>query len=126
MKFNLDEAKFEAIRNGEKVSLGGNLSVEMSGEELVQYGNVIINVMEFAKNFVKEEKEFRSKVNERRDLEEIIIKLKKENEKLKIRLNHIENERTGLEEIINKFEKENKKIKLELDRIKFGSSPVNE
>ena len=101
MKFNLDEVKFEAIRNGEKINFGGSLSVEMSGEELVQYGNVILNIMEHAKNFVKEEKEFRSKVNEKRDLEKTIIKLKKENDNLK----------------------------LKLDRIKygssFGSSPVN-
>lgn len=88
MKFNLDEVKFEAVRNGEKINFGGSLSVEMSGEELVQYGNVIFNIMEHAKNFVKEEKEFRSKVNERRDLEEIIIKLKKENDKLKLKLDH--------------------------------------
>lgn len=122
MKINLTEAKVEAInRNGEKINFGGNLSVEMSNEELVQ-----LNIMEFAKNFIKEEKEFRSKVNERRDLEKMNIELKKENEKLKIRLNHIENERMGLEKIISALEKENKKIKLKLDRIKYGSSPVNE
>ena len=98
MKINLDEVKFEAVRNGEKINFGGSMSVEMSGEELVQYGNIILNIIEHAKNFVKEEKEFRSKVNERRDLEEIIIKLKKENDKLK----------------------------LKLDRIKYGSNSVNE
>lgn len=95
MKINLNEIKFEAInRRGEKINFSGSLSVKMSGEELVQYGNVILNIMESAKNFVKEEKEFRSKVNERRnrDLEKMNIELKKENEKLKIRLDHINND----------------------------------
>ena len=89
MKINLDEVKLEAVRNGEKISFGGSLSVEMSDKELVQYGNIILNVIEFAKNFVKEEKEFRSKVNERRDLEKTIIELKKENEKLKTKLDRV-------------------------------------
>ena len=114
MKFNLDEAKLEAVnRNGEKISFGGNLSVEMSSEELVQ-----LNIMEFAKNFIKE--------NERRDLEKMNIELKKENEKLKKEFRSKVNEMRDFEEIISALEKENKKLKLKLDRIKFGSSPVNE